>query len=667
MDYAFLRREGIRHLERLAGQVWSDFNAHDPGITILEQLCYALTDLAYRINYPLPDLLTRTGKPTYDSLYSPAQILTSRPVTLDDLRKLVIDVAGVKNGWVEPLEAPEPPLYFYADQNTLSLQNGSLAAEPVYLKGLYRVLVELTDDTSIQSGTVWQEIVRRLHAQRSLAEDFAEVRLLEPQWIQVNARIELAAAEEAEAILLEIYRRIAAYISPPVQFYTLNQLLESGKPVDEIFEGPRLEHGFILTDELRQAQRRPTLRASDLIREIMATPGVRAVRRISLSAGGPPQAWLLNLEPARAAKLDLPASNLSLERNGLEVRVDRAKVINLYYQQMRSAAAAHKDRPDEQDLPLPQGRDRRVESYYSLQHQFPATYGIGALGLPESASPQRQAQAKQLKAYLLFFDQLLANYLAQLAHVGDLFSFTASQVTYFSQPITDPTLGLDDIYRLQDPAAHQQRLQELTENPSTAPETHISRRQRFLNHLLARFAEQFTDYSLLLYEAQGQTDPTAKLIQARQAFLQEYPQLSAARGSAFNYLLPRSNDNSSGLEKRLRHKLGLSQPEEEFYLVEHILLRPMAEDQSQQVPILAVPRLKDPYSLQLSFVFPNWPERFKQPDFQAFVERTIREETPAHLAVRLHWLDLEAMAAFKDAYQDWLDKRRAYWAEKFGG
>ena len=58
MDYAFLREEGFRQLERLAGQLWTDFNAHDPGVTILEQVCYALTDLAYRMNYGLPDLLT---------------------------------------------------------------------------------------------------------------------------------------------------------------------------------------------------------------------------------------------------------------------------------------------------------------------------------------------------------------------------------------------------------------------------------------------------------------------------------------------------------------------------------------------------------------------------------------------------------------------------------
>ena len=95
MDYEFLRQEGIRHLERMAGQLWTDFNAHDPGITILEQLCYAITDLGRRINYPIPDLLA--GRTTDSNcLYTPAQILPSAPVTREDLRKLLIDLAGVK-------------------------------------------------------------------------------------------------------------------------------------------------------------------------------------------------------------------------------------------------------------------------------------------------------------------------------------------------------------------------------------------------------------------------------------------------------------------------------------------------------------------------------------------------------------------------------------------
>ena len=79
MDYAALRAAGIGLLERLAGQQWTDFNAHDPGITILEQLCYAITDLGYRIDYDLRDLLAGGESELYRSLYSPAEILTTAP------------------------------------------------------------------------------------------------------------------------------------------------------------------------------------------------------------------------------------------------------------------------------------------------------------------------------------------------------------------------------------------------------------------------------------------------------------------------------------------------------------------------------------------------------------------------------------------------------------
>jgi hypothetical protein len=189
-----------------------------------------------------------------------------------------------------------------------------------------------------------------------------------------------------------------------------------------------------------------------------------------------------------------------------------------------------------------------------------------------------------------------------------------------------------------------------------------------LNHLLARFAEQFTEYSLILYSVmpEGGMAAAEKLIRDKQTFLQDYPQLSSARGAAFNYLSPWSSANRSGLEKRLRGKLGIVDPAENFYVVEHILLRPMEGDSQQQVPILAEPRLKDPYSLQLSFVFPDWPPRFKHPNFRTFVERTIREETPAHLSLMIHWLDQPAMTAFETAYRDWLDKRRNYWLDKLG-
>ncbi|WP_448634279.1 hypothetical protein [Pedobacter panaciterrae] len=56
-DYEELRKTGIGSIEKTGSDIWTDYNVHDPGITILELLCYAITDLSYRTNNTIPDLL----------------------------------------------------------------------------------------------------------------------------------------------------------------------------------------------------------------------------------------------------------------------------------------------------------------------------------------------------------------------------------------------------------------------------------------------------------------------------------------------------------------------------------------------------------------------------------------------------------------------------------
>jgi hypothetical protein len=43
-----LKLFGEEHIESLSSKLWTDYNIHDPGITILEILCYALTDIGFR-------------------------------------------------------------------------------------------------------------------------------------------------------------------------------------------------------------------------------------------------------------------------------------------------------------------------------------------------------------------------------------------------------------------------------------------------------------------------------------------------------------------------------------------------------------------------------------------------------------------------------------------
>jgi hypothetical protein len=672
-DFSSLRQEGIAQIQRLSGQLWTDYNSHDPGITILEQFCYALTDLAYRIRYNLPDLLTREGKDPNASLPTPGRILTTEPVTLADLRKLVIDLIGVKNAWIEMVSEPSIPVYYdpARDEVGVGLQANHVTATKIALKGLYRVLIEKSDAIDIDGRDIdGREIVRKvarlLHAHRGLGEDFEEIRVLDSLDIQVHARLEVAPVEDPPELLAIIYQKIAAYCSPAVPFYTLEQMLERGRRVDEIFESPVLQHGFIDSHELDQLKRRSALRVSDLIHELMGVPGVLAVQSIRLATGEKTEDWLLKLDTAEfetlTPRFDPRGSRIDLVRNQLPITGIKDAALAAFDRRERRLTRASGTASTDHDLRPPIGRDRNIGNYYSLQHHFPSVYGIGAAGLPESATPERKARARQLKGYLLFYDQLLANCSAQLAHAGQLFSYDSdSSQTYFSQAVEDPGLRLDELRKtgLDD---HRPLPQKITDNPllSLELESGLSgRHNRFLNHLLARFAEQLTDCS-----------PANK-----RAFLRQYPRISSARATAMNYLESAAPDNLSGLEQRLRLKLGLHDQEEQFYLVEHILLRPMEEDNPafsysgqtlESGPLFGNVHTPDPYSLQISFVFPAWPERFQNPDFKQFTTQTIREETPAHLTCYVQWLNQADMRQFEAVYAAWLTDRRNYWKNRLG-
>jgi hypothetical protein len=186
------------------------------------------------------------------------------------------------------------------------------------------------------------------------------------------------------------------------------------------------------------------------------------------------------------------------------------------------------------------------------------------------------------------------------------------------------------------------------------------RKNRFLDHLLARFSEQFSDY---IHFGQA-NDADQAVVKSKFAFLHSYDQISSSKGVGFNALKAYENDNCAGLEKSLRLKLGLESAK--FYVLEHILLRPIASDKRQtDLPVLSNAFQPDPYSLQVTVVFFLSPDRTDNTEqakkaFKSFVEQTVRDETPAHLLVFVHWLDPDQVITFDDAYQDWQYKQRKF-------
>ena len=62
LDFTFLKSKGLEYIEQIAGDLWTDYNSHDPGITILEMLANAITDLGNRIEIPVKYMLAPAGE-----------------------------------------------------------------------------------------------------------------------------------------------------------------------------------------------------------------------------------------------------------------------------------------------------------------------------------------------------------------------------------------------------------------------------------------------------------------------------------------------------------------------------------------------------------------------------------------------------------------------------
>lgn len=948
-DFQFLRAEGLKYIENLANTLWTDYNTHDPGVTILEALCYAITELGYRSDFTIPDLMAdKDGKIDKDqTFFSAKNIFRNNPLTVEDYRKILVDTIGVHNAFMFPkqnvgdltaADIPKTEVPFYPDCKNDRLVYKNTDHPAIDVRGLYKVLVDLdntetfgdlnigniyyslSDSTiigvnveailppwrdmdkktiskiigNIKTVTatentktgVWamklvyadgavdkifeysirktlnsdepdadlkitkeikkevtqesilkmyikklehiqqilQECWNKLHDQRNLCEDFLSIDTVKYTGIAVCADIETTVGSDIEEILGNVYFLIEQYFSPTLNFYLLQEMLAKGIPTDEIFEGPNLQHGFIDTEELIKAQLRSEIRVSDIINLIMDIPGVIAVKNLLLTSYDDKgniiqsgQKWCIHLEPFHKPVLDIYRSKILFFKTKLPFKAKLSEALNvlrlLEANNERPKLKGHRD-----DLIMPTGKHYQLDDYLTVQYELPQTYGVSEAGLSNQETYKRKAQAKQLRAYLLFYDQVLADFFSQLYHAKDLFSLDNSiDQTYFTQFLTG-IKDIESIYRKVDVLAvdnHSYSLQEVLGGPVDVPanpadpnykiavylnqlhgrliedqDTFDDRRNRFLNHLIARFGETFDNYVFLIYTADKERIAQKALIDDKILFLKDYPIISAERGKAFNYLADSWNTfNVSGLEKRVSrftgihnfmqrdlfclpdfeiinngtaadpkygfnffnkisevviksiaeyktledveiainkvfeamlnkdnykilknassvfeiqlldndgtqiavvektfaNNLGAStymkslvksfQPKcdpEGMHLVEHLLLRPHFPPQGalpeQDYKLMQVCLDKecvfcgeeDPYSFRVSVFLPFWRTRFRDIDFRRYVEEVFQLEAPAHVAVKVCWINYTSMKKFEAIFKEWLKALKTY-------
>lgn len=440
-DYRELLRRGLTCCQNLGGDLWTDYNEHDPGVTILEQLCFALTDLSYRTDFEVPDILAAPpgARQPEQTLYTGDRILTCDPLTPDDYRKLLYDrIQGLKNAWLVPI-----------------------TDHPLGIQGLYRVLVETREEIEEQSeiDAILLKVKQLMRSVRNLGEDVDEVRILKPQPIRVQATIEVAPNVDPANVLAQVLFEIQNSLIPFPRVQLVDQLFRT-MPPDEIWNGPLLNHGAL--DQQSLQERKSVVQVEDIANIILQVPGVKRVKR--LQAGTPPSTPSREPIPIKedhVPRLDPPilkpqpgyAINIELE-GGFKVLVNTravwSKIQELEAGMRKDIAYAAKSLEALSYLQVPAGKYRDIEDYFSIQHHFPAVYGLSNRGTPNDlvengflqrqSEALRQARVRQLKAYLLFFEQPLADYLAQLSHVAHLFSLDEDlRQSYFYQPLAhDP-------------------------------------------------------------------------------------------------------------------------------------------------------------------------------------------------------------------------------------
>lgn len=555
-DYDALKKKGIEYVQRLTGGFWTDYNEHDPGVTILEQLVYAMTDLAYRTGLPIQDLLFDIN-PENKIFFNPAEILTVDPITLLDYRKAMIDeLPEVKNIWLDVI-----------------------GKDFTTLKGLYNIIVDAQESPKNETeAMLFKEKVRTIFGKyRTICEDIENVILQKPIQITINASIELNETAEPEQILAEMFFKINEFYNPEINFLSLQQAIDAGKNIDEIFSGPLLKHGIILDENLKDRHTQVLL--SDISRIIMQIEGVSSVKNIALFADGIYFDGILPLQESQSVRFSLPTLTPEVEKNypisffkgNFPYKsVDYPKAIRRFNE--ISASNKRVYRTEEYNFDTSRGQYWNLAEYYSLQNQFPMIYGVSTEGVPLPADDARKAQAKQLKGYLILFEQILANYLSQVAHLKDLFSpKTRFRQTYFSQSLEKAIPNSKGIFK--------QELDENTEAELVAGKNDAlvdyktdlqalmrqqdnfeERRNKFLDFFLAVHGETYEAYQLSQKPFYKNAQDFAQYqLESKTKFLGALAQLNKQRATAMNYLGENLVLNyRSGLEEKLITLLNLT-------------------------------------------------------------------------------------------------------------
>ena len=601
-EFHALRAQAVALTQAMSGDVWTDYNFSDPGVTIIEQLCYALTELPYRAELPVQDLLCGPAgagvQLRRQGLFPAWSILPCNPVTADDFRRVVMDrVPGVANAWFTPLPAeaagglsglydvailpgPEPdqdprsqgwdPWRRHRDHRhdrrrheadwhdshweDRHWRNGQWQ-DRHWHEGRWRDGRHQERDGHYGHGRLIERVLRCYSAHRALCEDVRSIHVLRPVETRIHARVGLQDQADPSDTLAQALFSLGLALAPEPRRTSLDQQMARASGSADVFCGPPMLRGFIDDDQLTEL---PTTFAVNMLAEVLAeTPGVVMVDQLSVELSGAtvryqPEESVPVPEHAVLRLRTRPKDgrfSITMVRNRVRCEPDPARVrlrlSELWRQQRRTyrLRTSYAER-----YATPEATHWDLKAYLSVQEQFPLVYGIGRGGLPPSPTATRRGQAKQLKGYLMAFDQLLADSFSQMAFIRDLFSIEAGGSSTYAWQSLRPVVP--DAEPLLAPG-YETGLASLTAETDPVD----LRRNAILNMLLSFFALQ-VDAPEVPAPSNG-AGVEAALIHAKQATLRHAGSGTRDRGRGVDYRRAGLERSAPGAEMLSRVQLEL--------------------------------------------------------------------------------------------------------------
>lgn len=540
-NFDSLKKKGIELLQELSGKNWTDYNLHDPGVTILEQLCYVLSELDYLVDFDVKDFLTSEDEEIHFedlALYKPFEIYPSEVLTHRDYCKAIFnEVSGLRNIWIEK------------DPDSQKL-------------GLYRFILDTSLKYKNKEGQIRGDVKQFYLENRNLCEDIESIVFYKREPVEVAAIVEINGERTPNEILAHIFFECFKIISPRIVLHSYREMLESGISLDEILCGPELSKGYIKDEDLVAPN--TCLSVSRLMKEVFKIRGVEGIIDFYLEVDNVKITMEYHFaDSTSGAYLKIPHDiselKVRLMRNNRAASINMQEVLQIFYQLHNQYQVSYNTSKEIANLcELPQGNYTKFDEYFSIQNHFPDVYGINQYGIPHSATPERKAKAKQLKAYLLLFEQVVMNFLSQMENVSDLFTIKdIADPTYYTQRLKNvphaKELFEDDLQ--VDEELQNEKLKEIVSKYDDA----IDRRSRLIDFVLSMYGETFHQKSFQQFNYYHSKEELKQVLYQNKVYwLKNIVELNRYKSRSINYQRSyKDSDNIAMIKLKTSFLLGI--------------------------------------------------------------------------------------------------------------